>query len=106
MICPVIIGCNNKTNKLNSTPRDYPEPPEQVLCDKCGNRINAVYRRNDYYFSICFLNLFRISKGTPYLSCNYCEASFGGHGTNICEDCRTAVPSQFKYCPHCGNKSI
>lgn len=103
MVWPcIILGCGYRDVKLNDTPPDYPEPPNAIVCLECGNRTNANYRRDDYYFNICCINCCRISKGKPYLSCAVCHSSFGDVGTSVCEQCRTAYPNQFLCCPHCG----
>ncbi|KAM0675638.1 hypothetical protein GVAV_001006 [Gurleya vavrai] len=103
MVVPcIIVGCNYKTRVLSETPPNYNEPADSIVCAECGNRNNAVYRRDDYYFSICCISCCKISEGRPYLSCGVCHASFGDYGTFVCSKCRTASPSQFLHCPHCG----
>ncbi|KAM0687170.1 hypothetical protein COBT_001593 [Conglomerata obtusa] len=102
MVPCIIVGCNQKTRVLDKTPENYREPPNAIVCMECGSRNDAVYRRDDYYFAICFVNCCRVGEGRPYLSCGVCHANFGDSGTFVCTHCRTAVPSQFLHCPHCG----
>ncbi|KAM0677887.1 hypothetical protein BDAP_001566 [Binucleata daphniae] len=105
MVVPcIIVGCNCRTVKLDTTPPNYRQPPDAVICMECGRRNDAVYRRDDFYFAICFLDCCRISKGNPYLSCAICHANLGDFGTFVCTKCRTASPSQFLHCPHCGQR--
>ncbi|TBU10584.1 putative zinc-ribbon domain-containing protein [Hamiltosporidium tvaerminnensis] len=89
---------------MDSAPENYPQVPGQILCMYCGCRGNAVYRRDDFYFTFFFIPLCRLKKGNPYLSCDVCRSRFSNFGTNVCKKCRTAVPGTFHYCPHCGAK--
>lgn len=106
MVWPcIILGCGYRDVKVDDTPPEYPDPPDAIVCLECGNRTNAIYRRDDYYFNICCINCCRINKGKPYLSCAVCHSSFGDIGTCVCDQCRTAYPSQFLCCPHCGKRN-
>ena len=99
-----IVGIQPKTKKLDDNPR---------RCPRCGLH-QAYNRRVDHYFSLFFIPLLRVKKGTPFVLCDRCGQGVAGTGggaagreageSDVCRRCGRAVDASFRYCPHCGRK--
>jgi hypothetical protein len=99
-----VAGVQPKTKKLDENP---------IRCPLCGLH-QAYYRRVDHYFSLFFIPVWRVKKGTPFLMCDRCEQNVDGTGAEMsgsppdpistCGKCGRSIDPEFKYCPHCGKK--
>lgn len=79
-------------------------------CPRCGLRL-AYLRRVDHYFSLFFIPLVRVKKGTPYLFCRNCERPGDRYPQDehtitpqSCPRCGAVLDPGFSYCPHCGQR--
>ncbi len=98
----LIAGVQPKTRKLDEKAR---------LCSICGLS-RAFPTRIDHYFSLFFIPLFRVKKGTPFLMCDRCRMHVDPLGQNghqqrhssegRCSHCGGEIQGTFKFCPHCG----
>ena len=99
-----IAGIQPKTKKLDDNPR---------RCPLCGLH-QAYSRRVDHYFSLFFIPLLRVKKGTPFIVCDRCGQDIDGIGrdreerktvgSDTCRRCGRGIDPSFRYCPHCGSK--
>lgn len=99
----LIAGIQPKTVTLDDHPR---------RCPSCGLD-QALAKRVDSYFSVFFLPILRVKKGTPFLQCLSCghlsdesgqtwyERQQGRSGPN-CPQCGKPLEPQFHFCPFCG----
>jgi hypothetical protein len=79
-------------------------------CPSCG-LYQAGLKRQDHYFSIFFLPLFRVKKGVPFLQCRSCGGissesgepfdTRGGPGLQ-CRFCGMPLEPTHRFCPYCG----
>lgn len=98
----LIAGVQPKTRKLDENAQ---------LCSICGLS-RAYLTRIDHYFSLFFIPLVRVKKGTPFLLCDRCNRQVDplGHpgwedrrsDKSRCSHCSGEIKGTFKYCPHCG----
>lgn len=83
------------------------------LCPVCQH--SAVYlKRVDHYFSLFFIPLFPVKKGTAFLSCDNCRSVFDEKGSRtsdaqqgssrVCPNCGRSLEDDFDFCPRCGKK--
>jgi len=78
------------------------------ICPNCG--LYRLYRfRDDNYFNLFFIPVFRISKGAEYMMCEICDkpdlsSSAFRSKRNNCVACGASLKKKFKFCPNCGNK--
>lgn len=98
-----VAGVQPKTKKLDEQPR---------RCPRCGLH-QAYYRRVDHYFSLFFIPVWRVKKGTPFMSCDRCEQNIGANAAadaqapenvSTCAQCGRAIDPEFQFCPHCGKE--
>jgi len=99
-----VAGVQPRTRKIDDTPR---------RCPLCGLH-QAYFRRVDHYLSLFFIPVWRVKKGTPFLACDRCEQNAEGIQTHAggpaprprqtCGRCGREIDSEFRFCPHCGNK--
>jgi len=91
-------GIQPKTIRLSDAARN---------CPACG--VMSLYqKRQDQYFSLFFLPLFRVKKGPEILKCESCSTitdSFDIQSRtkkqNTCAVCGKPVEPDFLYCPYC-----
>ena len=99
-----IAGVSPKIKVLDQNPR---------RCPVCG--LNQAYsKRTDHYLSLFFIPIFRVKKGEPFIICDRCEQTGQGPGPDFnqqqpedasrCTYCGQSVSSDFKFCPHCGQR--
>lgn len=102
----LIAGVQPRVRRLDDTPQ---------RCPACGSR-EAHAARVDHYFSLFFIPLIRVKKGTPFLQCDRCQRSMGDAPTpepapplagseTVCVACGKRFDRSFKYCPHCGQRA-
>jgi hypothetical protein len=79
-------------------------------CPRCGLH-QAYLRRVDHYFSLFFIPLICVKKGTPYLYCRHCERpdvqtpqDEPAASPRSCPRCGALLDPGFSYCPHCGQR--
>lgn len=97
-------GVQPKTVRLDKQAR---------LCPVCGHQ-EVYLKRVDHYLSLFFIPLFPVKKGTPFLTCDNCQAVFDDRGTVVrqvrkespmtCPYCGRALEEDFDYCPGCGKR--
>jgi len=97
----LIGGIQPKTVTLDKKARNCPE---------CGH-FDLYLKRTDSYFSLFFIPLFPVKKGTPFMKCENCGSLFTREGTRTdsplkdlkkCPQCGRAIGPDFVYCPFCG----
>jgi DNA-directed RNA polymerase subunit RPC12/RpoP len=98
----LIGGIQPKTTILDKQPRS---------CASCGH-LQVMLKRLDSYFSLFFIPLIRVKKGTPFLACGNCGALFDESGVRFdvpkrgagmkCRHCGGTVAGDFIFCPYCG----
>jgi len=105
-MCFVIAGVQPKTRTLDETPR---------RCPRCGLH-QARTQQVDHYLSLFFIPLIRIKQGEPFLYCQRCHQPVNSSdmGTGpppsdgpqkpMCRQCGRTLASDFRYCPHCGQR--
>ncbi|PKN63526.1 MAG: zinc-ribbon domain-containing protein [Deltaproteobacteria bacterium HGW-Deltaproteobacteria-15] len=95
-------GVQPRTRTLEEQPR---------RCPSCGLS-QAFLKRTDHYFSLFFVPLFPIQKGTPFLECRSCGTIFGESGEirarpdSTCAHCGARVERTFRFCPACGKPTV
>jgi hypothetical protein len=97
-------------------------------CPRCRKN-SAQIKRVDSYFSLFFLPLFPVKRGSQFIECNQCGyresmvikpqasdtsergmfypsfESGGEHtGSSTCPHCGAEIRPDYKYCPYCGEK--
>jgi ribosomal protein S27AE len=85
------------------------------ICPRCGH--HGLYaKRQDHYFSLFFIPLFRVKRGEPFVSCDHCRSVFDESERTIeepaafrrdtwkCPDCGRSLEGDFEYCPRCGKR--
>jgi uncharacterized CHY-type Zn-finger protein len=99
-------GIQPRTVTVDDTPR---------LCPGCG-LAQARLKRTDHYFSLFFIPLFPVKRGSVLLMCDRCEGVFDPHQTlpperrrtasrpNACGRCGRGLDPAFSYCPYCGSR--
>lgn len=97
-----IAGVQPKTTVLDQTPR---------LCPVCG-LARARRQRLDHWFSLFFIPVVRVKKGTDFLFCDRCgrpvtEGSTGADAvphdeSPTCNGCGHALENDHRFCPYCG----
>jgi hypothetical protein len=97
-----IAGIQPKKVNLEDQPR---------LCPKCG-LYGARLKRLDQYFSVFFLPLFPVKKGTPFLECQRCgivSQEFQEawrkpkeRPRTRCASCGETLDPDHRFCPYCG----
>ena len=83
------------------------------ICPRCG--LAQVYEKTiDHYFSLFFIPLIRVKKGTPLSWCERCRTPLSHSEGNMdpqaemftrrptCHACGEPLDPKFRYCPHCG----
>lgn len=81
-------------------------------CPSCGSH-RAVVKRVDHHFSLFFIPLFPVKRGTPFLVCDACHAVLeepgsagepgpGPSAAGVCHTCGRRVDPDFRFCPACG----
>jgi len=91
-------GIQPRTRLLEEQPR---------MCASCGLK-QAFLKRTDHYFSLFFIPLFPVQKGTPFLECRSCATIAGESGEvwarkdSACLYCGAKVERTFRFCPACG----
>ena len=98
-----IAGVQPKTTVLDRTPR---------LCPACG-LARARRQRVDHYFSLFFIPVIRVKKGSEFLFCDRCdrsvsETSAGADAVDTdtsptCTACGSALAQDHRFCPYCGH---
>jgi rRNA maturation endonuclease Nob1 len=83
------------------------------VCPRCGH-LELYLKRVDHYFSLFFIPLFPVKRGTPFLSCDNCQSVFDETGGAIgapfekesrkCPYCGRRLESDFEFCPRCGKR--
>jgi RNA polymerase subunit RPABC4/transcription elongation factor Spt4 len=94
-------------------PRTHRGPKTDQICPRCG--LARVYeRRLDHYFSLFFIPLVRVKKGTNFSWCEGCQAPLSGTGGGngprsepsiekpVCPGCGQILAPQYRFCPYCG----
>ncbi|MGE5841507.1 MAG: zinc ribbon domain-containing protein [Deltaproteobacteria bacterium] len=97
-----IAGIQPKTVELEDSSR---------MCPKCG-LYQARSKRADHYFSLFFIPLFPVKRGSPFLECGRCGGVFNETGQPwfepprgvaiACPACGQPLKASFRYCPSCG----
>ena len=95
-------GIQPKTVTVDRQPRS---------CPSCGH-FGVYLKRVDHYVSLFFIPVFPVKRGTPFLSCENCNAVIDEHGGRMdfdqqvakktCPSCGGTVNSDFTFCPYCG----
>ena len=109
-MCFVIAGVQPKTRTLDETPR---------RCARCGLH-QARLQQVDHYISLFFIPLIRVKQGEPFLYCQRCRQPVdlptdttgtvsgpqpsGGPQHPMCRQCGRTLSSEYRYCPHCGQR--
>ncbi len=105
-MCFVIAGVQPKTRTLDEAPK---------RCPRCG-LYQARTQQVDHYISLFFIPLIRVKKGEPFLYCQRCQQpvnsrhkepsapSSAGPQKPMCRQCGRTLSSEYRYCPHCGQR--
>ncbi|ADM11466.1 uncharacterized protein Eint_050170 [Encephalitozoon intestinalis ATCC 50506] len=96
-------GCISIPEKID-VPEGYPEPAKKFLCPYCGCLTDSVYRKDKYFFSICFIPCIPCKESSPYLSCTSCKRNLGSIGDYRCKKCGVATTFESNNCPNCGGE--
>lgn len=101
--CCLIVGYNTRSDVIDA-PNGYSELPEKIICPYCSTITKAVYRRDDYIFTICFIPTCPCCSSSPYISCQNCMRHLPTIRGNPCRSCHVSRPFEAEYCPNCGTK--
>jgi len=82
-------------------------------CPSCGTH-RVRLKRVDHYFSLFFIPLLRVKRGTPLLECQNCGSLFDEqgdllpnhrvNGAGLCPYCGKRIEPGFHFCPFCGKR--
>lgn len=99
--CCLIFGCNTASREIPK-PENYGDVPDKVLCPHCSEITKPIYKREYYYFSICFIPLCPCGTSDPYMACSCCGGRLNYIKDDACSNCHVTTPFDAEYCPNCG----
>jgi len=100
----IIGGVTPKTKRIDDQP---------VRCPDCG--LAQAYRmRVDHWLHLFFIPVFPVKRGGAFLFCERCDKqvsrrgggapAFGAAAPPLCPSCGKELETDFRICPHCGQR--
>lgn len=99
--CFVPLGCITVPRTIK-TPEGYPQPPDKMMCSRCGYIGRASYRQNRAYCGLLFIPCIPCGRGAPFLACSRCNFPSGNVTSEECRRCGVTTCYSVDYCPNCG----
>lgn len=105
-IWPVECGCEDFRKPIDK-PDGYPDPPHNIKCPNCHERVDGIYTEKVTYCAICFIPcpFCKCHKDPPVPTCPVCSYRFMDSFYPECEQCHTSMNPNDLYCSECGTKN-
>ena len=95
------LGCIPVTKTIEK-PAEVQSPPTKMLCPRCGEIGEPIFKKVSSYFCLCFIPCFPCGAGNVYLACSKCDFSTGSISGETCSNCNVTTVSKSNNCPSCG----